>query len=470
MNEPHYDVAVIGSGPGGQKAAIQAVKAGRRTVLIEKEPSVGGACIHYGTIPSKALRHTALRVSTSQLESDIAQVQMHENLELPKLMGQVERVVSAHSGYMANQIERNGIDRIHGKARFRDANALEVRSVRGQTRAVTADFVVIATGSRPRTPVGIPVDHEHILDSDSILSMAYLPTSLVVLGAGVIASEYASIFSQLGVQVTMVDKADRPLRFLDEEMTRAFSTSFESAGARFLGERTIESVVWDGLSQVEVTLAGGEVLRAEKVLVALGRSANVEELDIAAAGIPLTERGLIEVDDHCQTAVPNIYAVGDVIGPPALASTSMEQGRRAVCHAIGIDPGHPPELSPMGIFTIPELASVGLSEAEARRRHGDVIVGRARYDELARGQISGISDGLLKLVADPDGIRPLGVHIIGEGATEIIHLGQMALLAGWEVDEFVENIFAFPTLAEAYRIAAFDVAEQRQSRTRRLSA
>lgn len=458
-----FDIAVVGSGPGGQKAAIQGVKAGRSVAIIERERSIGGACVQHGTIPSKTLRHSALRVGGFDSDGPIA-----SGIELSPLMTQLGLVVGQHTSYMTRQIVRNGIVSIHGKARFAAPGRLEVRSLDGSVTVVEAAVVVIATGSRPRTPPNVPVDHEHVLDSDSILSMSYLPQSLVVLGGGVIASEYASIFAHLGVAVTMVDRADRPLRFLDEEVTRGFVASFEARGGRYLGERSIANVAWDGLQHVVTELDDGTVLRTEKALVALGRIACVEDLGLERAGIALTDRGVIPVDEHCQTVAPGIYAVGDVIGPPALAASAMEQGRRAVCDALGLELHDPPETSPMGIYTIPEMASVGISEDEARRRHGDVIVGRARYDEIARGLIAGISHGLLKIVADPDGVRPLGFHVLGEGATEIIHLGQMALLSHWEIDQFVDNIFNFPTLAEAYRVAALDVVEQREERRRPL--
>jgi len=237
---------------------------------------------------------------------------------------------------------------------------------------------------------------------------------------------------------------------------------FAPNGGRYVGGQRITSVRWDGLSAVHTMLADGSALASEKMLVALGRAANVEDLGLDAAGLAVDERGLVPVDQHCRTLQPHIYAVGDVIGPPALASSSMEQGRRAVCHALGLEPGHPPELSPIGIYTIPEIATVGLDEGEAIKRHGAILVGRARFDEVARGQIGGMTDGLLKLVADASGHKLLGAHIVGEGATELIHVAQMALIAGLDVDAFIENIFNFPTLAEAYRVAALDLAEQRQ--------
>src|SRR5581483_3590212 len=334
----------------------------------------------------------------------------------------------------------------------------------GSERRLRADVIVIATGSRPRAPSHVAIDHENVLDSDSILSLTYLPRSLTVLGGGVIASEYASVLAKLCVAVTMVDESDRPLRFLDREVTERFLADFEASGGRYLGSRRAHRVSFDGVGTVHAELTDGDTLASDKLLVALGRVANVEGLDLAAAGLALNERGVIPVDASCRTIQPHIYAAGDVIGPPALAATSMEQGRRAVCHAFGIPPGHPPELSPIGIYTIPEIASVGIDQSEAVRRHGGALVGRARFDEVARGQISGATSGFLKLVADARGERLLGAHVVGEGATELIHVAQMALVAHLPVDAFIENIFNFPTFAEAYRVAALDIAGRRARR------
>ena len=456
-----FDFAIIGGGPAGQKAAIQAIKSGCSAVLIERERRMGGSCVQRGTIPSKTLRDAARNLASCRRASEVADIRVHEEIEVRSLMTRLEDVIDAHCSYMASQLDRNHVSRIQGRARLLGPRELAVRTPGGEERRIHARWIVIATGSSPRVPDSIPVDHENILDSDSILSLVYLPRSLTVLGGGVIACEYASIFAELGVRVTMVDHSDRPLRFLDREITRQFVRVFHETGGRYIGSAEIAQVRHDGMTHTETVLASGEVLRSEKTLVALGRSANVAQLGINKAGLAVTDRGLIPVDEHCQTEASGVYAVGDVIGPPALASTSMEQGRRAVCHALALEPGHPPEMSPIGIYTIPEMASVGLSEEEAQRRGLTVIVGRARFDEVARGQIAGATGGRLKLVAGDDGRRLLGAHIVGEGATELIHLGQMALLAGLDVDEFVENIFNFPTLAEAYRVAAFDVLEKR---------
>ena len=457
-----FDLVVIGSGPAGQKAAIQGAKAGAAVLIIECEPQVGGACVHKGTVPSKALRETALSLSSFQRRSgSVFEVTMRDDLQVSSLMLRLDAVISGHERYISDQLRRNGVHIWRGKARFAEPLVVEVGAIGGTRREAHAKNVIIATGSVPRTPSGIPIDHEHVLDSDSILSMRYLPASLTVLGAGVIASEYASIFAALGVKVVMIDQGARPLGFFDPELTSRFVRYLESCNGRFQGDSRVVRVAWDGLSEVATELATGETVRAEKLLCALGRVANLEGLNIEAAGLTKTDRGLIAVDAHCQTAVPHVYAVGDVIGPPSLASTSMEQGRRAARHALGLALPTAPEMIPLGIYTIPEMASVGLSEKEALAAHGSALVGRARFEELARGQIAAIEDGFLKLVADAAGRRVLGVQIVGEGATELVHVGQMALAAGLDVDTFVDNIFNFPTLAEAYRVAALDVVRQR---------
>ncbi len=461
----HYDILVIGSGPAGQKAAVQGAKAGKRVAIVERDRAVGGSCVHTGTIPSKTLRENALQLDRYQRTSTILECKLKENLRVEHLIGRMHQVIESHVGFLSSHLQRNQIERHLGRARFVSEEAVEVMSPSGSTQCISADNFVIATGSRPRIPAEIPVDHQYILDSDSILSMNYLPDSLTVLGGGVIASEYASIFLLLGVQVTVVDRSERPLNFLDPEMTEEFLKGFRESGGRYLSKRRISEVGWDGVSKVIVELADGEKIESEKMLVAIGRQANLDRLNVESAGLELNSRGGLEVDGYCRTSVPHIYAVGDVAGPPGLASSAMEQGRRAVLHALGLGKDSKDEAIPMGIYTIPEMAAVGITEQQAVDRFGGALVGRARFDEVARGQISGLTVGFLKLVADPQGKRLLGVHIVGEGATELIHLGQMGLLNGCDIDFFADNIFNFPTLAEAYRVASLDVVNKRSSST-----
>ena len=458
MDELNVDVAVIGSGPAGQKAAVQAAKSGCTVAVIERDTSVGGECVHRGTIPSKALRECAVQLRRLRRSAEACTVAPLDDVPLVELLARTDGVIAAHNRFIDQQLGRNGIVRLHGHASFVANDRLAVRSAGGDERHVRARFVVIAVGSRPRRPDGIDVDHEHILDSDSILSLAYLPRSLTILGGGVIASEYASIFASLGTRVTMIDKYARPLGFLDRDLTDRFERAFTDMGGRCLTGEEVSAVEFDGVSQVRTTTASGRCVASDKLLVALGRVARVAGLDLAAAGIECNDRGLIPVDENLRTCVPNVYAAGDVIGPPSLASCSMEQGRRAVCHALGTPPGDGALHVPMGIYTIPEISSVGLDEATARDRHGGAIVGRADFAEIARGEISGMQNGFLKMVADAQGRRLLGVQIVGDSATELVHIAQMALVAGADIDVFVNNTFNFPTLAEAYRVAALQIA------------
>lgn len=467
MSEPtieRYDFVVIGSGPAGQKAAVCAAKAGKKVIVIEKERAVGGACVHHGTIPSKTLRETVVALrGLSRRSAGALQSTAGEGSEVAALMTRLADVVRGHEDYIEAQLRRNDVAIVRGQARFVSSHEIEVRSPGGAKRVLHGTTIILAVGSRPREPKGVPVDHEHILDSDSILSMTYLPRSLVVLGAGVVASEYASIFAALGVHVTIVDTGPRPMAFLDPELTAAYLAQFEALGGRYLNERRIEEVRYDGVGQCEVVLAGGETIIADKVLSALGRVANVEGLGLDVVGVTLTSRGIVAVDESCLTNIPHIYAVGDVAGPPALASSAMEQGRRAVRHALGqpLSSAGAAGALPFCAYTIPEIASVGLSEAEAIAKFGGAVVGRAPYGELARAHIAALDDGMIKLVADPSGKKLLGIQIVGDGASELVHVGQMALLAGFEVDLLVEATFNFPTLAEGYRVAALDVVKRR---------
>ncbi len=458
-----FDLCVIGAGPAGQKAAIQAAKAGKRVVIVDRLREVGGACVHTGTIPSKALREQALRQRAfagahipGHADANAMSVEMHT------LLGDVDQIISAHDRYMGRQLARNGITCLRGVARFLDGATLEIRRIDGSRYRIIAPRFVIAVGSRPRAPEGFDIDHENILDSDSILSLAWLPRSLIVLGSGVIASEYACMFSVLGCKVTQIDRAARPLGFLDAEIIDLYLEDFHASGATYLGGHACTALAWDGVSQVQATLDDGRVLQADKVLVAQGRVANIDGLGLKAAGVTVTSRGHVAVDDEFRTSAPGIYAAGDVIGPPSLASAAMEQGRIAACHALGQLAGERPDQIPTGVYTIPEIASVGLSEVDAVQRHGSALIGRARFAEIARGQISGTPRGLLRMIADPGGRKLLGVQVIGDCAAELVHVAQIALAGEADVDTFVDQVFNFPTYAEAYRVAALDVVRQRR--------
>jgi NAD(P) transhydrogenase len=397
-----YDIVVVGSGPAGQKAAIQGAKAGKKVVLIEQEQGIGGNCVYRGTIPSKTLRETALQFERLKRSSEVFEGRLRLDVPMSVLLHRLDEVVKAHECYMADQLTRNSVTYRHGRARFLSPHEVELETIDGACQALRADTIVLATGSRPRSIPEIPVDHEHVLDSDSILSMIYLPRSLTVLGGGVIACEYASTFALLGVEVTLIDRAQRPLSFMDAEIVEVFQRSIERQGGRFYVGQTVKEVVWDGVSSVVARLANGMAVKSEKMLVALGRQPNIEELNLEAAGLTLDEKGRIPVNEYGQTPVAHIFAAGDMLGrPPALASQAMEDGRRAVSHALGLPVGDSLNQVPIGIYTIPEIASIGLDEEQAAARYRGPLVGRARFTEIAKGQITGSCDGLLKLIADP---------------------------------------------------------------------
>jgi NAD(P) transhydrogenase len=458
-----FDFVIVGSGPAGQNAAISAANAGRRVLLIEADLRAGGKCVQNGTIPSKTLRETALALrNIGRRTGGVLKSELRGDHTVASLMTRLSSVIHAHQTYIEEQLRRNGIVVWHGRARFQSERVLEVVSPGKAVarRLVTGEFIVLATGSKPRAPANVPIDHELVLDSDSILSMAYLPSSLIVLGAGVIASEYAAIFASLGVKVTMIDGAARPLAFLDPELTAAFVDELTQMGSIFLAKRKIARVSAES-GRCEVVLEDGETIVADKVLCALGRIANVGHLGLTEVGVRSTPRGFVEIDEHYRTSLPHVYAVGELIGPPSLASAAMEQGRQAARHALGQGIARAEGLVPFCAYTIPEIASVGLSEDEAIAKYGSALVGRAPYEEIARAHVAACGTGLIKLVASPDGRRLLGVQIVGEGASELVHVGQMALLASAEIDIFVEATFNFPTLAEGYRIAALDIVNRR---------
>lgn len=455
-----YDVFVIGSGPAGQKAAIQAAKAGRRVAVCEQLREVGGACVHHGTIPSKALRERA--VAHARAVTRLRSLQPAATMpsaSVVELIGEMDSVVQAHDRYMTEQLARNGIDVIHGRASFVTDRQVSVRRVNGTTEQYDCSHIVIATGSKPRQLDNVPVDHEFVYDSDSILSLAYLPQSMVVLGGGVIACEYASIFALLGVHVTLVDRYPRPLGFLDADLTEGFLAAFERQGGTFIGDAVVDGVSFDGVSKVKVRFADGTSMTADKALCALGRVSQLDGLHVENAGVGVNERQLVEVNAVGQTSVPHIYAAGDVIGPPSLASASMEQGRRAACDLLGLDPGDQGQWIPTGIYAVPELASVGMTQAQAEAEFDEVVVGYAQFSEIARGHIADAGQGMLKMIASSDGMIR-GVHILGSNATDLIHIGQMGLIHRAGVDVYIENVFNFPTYAECYRVAALQLASQ----------
>ena len=461
MQIADFDLICVGSGPAGQKAAIQAAKAGFRACVIEREPQVGGYCLLSGTIPSKALREQALRYRRMQGSATSLAVELRGDAPLSALLHGVDAVIGAQDKYLLAQLQRNGVELIRGKGTFLDAHRVEVLHLDGSRRVLQSPRVVLATGSRPRHVAAIEVDHEHIVDSDSILSLPYIPRSMLVLGSGVIACEYASIFAALGCTVTMLDKAPEPLGFLDPALRSGFLTAFRAMGGEYCGGSEVSGARFDGFSQVEVQLRGGATLTSDIVFAAFGRVANLEGIGLDRLGVGVSSRGTVQVNERFETNIPGIFAAGDAIGPPALACAAADQGRRAALVALGLPPPALTSLVPTGVYTIPEIACVGLSQTEATARKIDLIVGRADFSEVARAHIAGEPSGFLTLLCERSSGKVLGVQVLGEGATELVHLGQAAIATGATADFFIEQIFNFPTMTEAYRIAAFDILKQR---------
>jgi NAD(P) transhydrogenase len=456
-----FDLICLGSGPAGQKAAIQAAKAGYYAAVVEREPQVGGSCLLSGTIPSKALREQALRYRRMRGSAKSLAVELQGDAPLSALLQGVDAVIAAQDHYLRAQLARNRVELIRGKGVLLDGNRVEVQRLDGTSSVLHAPRIILATGSRPRHVSSIEVDHEHVLDSDSILSLPYLPRSLIVLGSGVIACEYASIFAALGSTVVLVDKAPEPLGFLDPTLRAGFMEAFASMGGRYLGRTEIEGARFDGFSQVEVLVKGGEPLRSDIVFAAFGRVANLDGIGLDRLGLAINSRGHIEVDARFETNIPGIYAAGDTIGPPALACAAADQGRRAALAALGLPPPTTGSLVPTGVYTIPEIACVGLTQTAAAAKGVEVVVGRADFGEVARAHIAAEPNGFLGLICDRSTLRVLGVQVIGEGATDLVHLGQAAIAAAATADFFIEQVFNFPTMTEAYRIAAFDAQKQR---------
>src|SRR5271166_702700 len=455
-----FDLICLGSGPAGQKAAIQAAKAGYRAAVIEREPQIGGSCLLSGTIPSKALREQALRYRRMRGSATSLAVELHGDAPLSALLQGVDAVIAAQDRYLQAQLARNQVDLIRGRAALLDAHRVEVQRVDGIRRVLHAPRILLATGSRPRHVAAIQVDHEHVLDSDSVLSLSYIPRTLIVLGSGVIACEYASIFAALGCAVTLVDKAAEPLGFLDAALRKGFCSGFEAMGGRYLAAAEVLEAVFDGFSQVTVRLHDGRQLEADIVLAAFGRVSNLDGIGLDHVQLGLSARGHLQVDERFETQVPGVFAAGDAIGPPALACAAADQGRRAALAAFRLDAPTRIDLLPTGVYTIPEIACVGLSESDALRGNLDCIVGRANFSEVARAHIAGEPAGFLRLLCERGSMRVLGAQAIGEGATELVHLGQFAIAVHATAEYFVDHMFNFPTMSEAYRIAAFDCLRQ----------
>ena len=455
-----YDLLVIGSGPGGQKAAIAAAKLGRRVGVVERPDMLGGVCLNTGTIPSKTLREAILYLTgLDQREMYGQSYRVKDNITIADLTARTTHVVSRENDVVRNQLSRNRVAIIAGTARFISPHEVEVDDGGGRLRKFSAENIVIATGTKPARPASVAFDDRAVIDSDGIIHLENVPRSMVVAGAGVIGIEYASMFAALGTKVTVVERQDRMLEFCDEEVVEALKYHLRDLAVTFRFGETVASVEarTDGAIAL---LRSGKKIPADTVMYSAGRQGATSELNLEAAGLTADDRGRIPVDDCYRTATAHIYAVGDVIGFPALAATSMEQGRIAAHHAFG-EPVHTGKVpQPIGIYSIPEISFVGQTEDQLTDACVPFEVGVSRYRELARGQIVGDSYGMLKLLVSPEDRTLLGVHVFGTGATEIIHIGQAVMGCGGTVDYLVDAVFNYPTLAESYKIAALDATNK----------
>ena len=451
-----YDLLVIGSGPGGQKAAIAAAKLGKRVAVVERRNMIGGVCVNTGTIPSKTLREAVLYLSGLNMrELYGSNYRLKDQITVQDLLARTQHVTGREVEIVRSQLFRNGVGMLQGTARFLDPHTLVVTSHEGDERKVSADHVVIATGTRPARPPQVAFDGRRVVDSDGVLDLENVPQSMVVVGAGVIGMEYASMFAALGTRVTVVEQRDRMLEFCDAEVVEALKFHLRDSSVTFrFGERVAEVETRE--RGTLTTLASGKHIPADTVMYSAGRQGCTEELDLERAGLSADKRGRIAVGRDFRTEVEHVYAVGDVIGFPALAATSMEQGRLAAYAAFGEPTRTMFDLQPIGIYTIPEISFAGKTEDELTTSSVPYEVGLARYRELARGQIVGDSYGMLKLLVSTDDRRVLGVHIFGTSATELVHIGQAVMGCGGTVDYLIDAVFNYPTLSEAYKVAALD--------------
>jgi NAD(P) transhydrogenase len=454
-----YGVVVIGSGPAGQRAAVQSAKFGKRTAVVERKEVVGGVCVNTGTIPSKTFREAVLNLSGLRERAFYgASYKVKSQITIGDLIGRCNMVIKREIEVIRDQLQRNGIDLAGGEASFIDPHTVEVRSATGATTRMQAEFVIVACGTVPAIPDKVVLDGERLLTSDNVLDLTMIPRTMVVVGGGVVGIEYASMFAALGCEVTVVDLRKRLLEFVDAEILDDLMYQLRQMGCTFrLGEEVAHVDTREGDGRRAVThLKSGKQIVSDVVLFSAGRIGATAPLHLEAAGLEADARGRLKVDAEFRTSVRHIFAVGDIIGFPSLASTSMEQGRLAACAAFGRPGRSMPELFPYGIYSIPEMSMVGKNEDELTTAGVPYEFGIARYKEIARGQILGDSTGLLKLLFHRETRKLLGVHAIGTDATELIHIGQAVLAFGWTIDYFVSAVFNYPTLAECYKVAALD--------------
>jgi|TARA_B110000967_G_scaffold126142_1_gene128994 NAD(P) transhydrogenase len=454
----HYDIVVIGSGPAGEKAALQASKLKKQVALIEKSTHLGGASLHTGTIPSKSLRETVMHLALLRQQTHGIDIKFKENLTTRELMYRKEIVIQDQENSLRRNLEKNHITVIEGIPRFQSATILEITPADSSEKyEITADYTIIATGSSPRRPKWAPFDNECVFDSDSILDIKHLPKKVTIIGAGVIGCEYASIFSKIGIRVNLIARDRNILPFVDRQI--AENLMYQMRNERItlrLGEN-VEGIEKINTGEIHVKLESQKVLPCSTVLVAAGRFANSGGLNLDKVGVELGKNGLIKTNDNYQTDQPNIYAVGDVIGFPGLASTSMSQARIAVLHAFGkLEFEKMPKNLPLGIWTIPAVSMVGKTEEELTDECTPYEIGIAHFKEISRAHIMGEEEGILKLLFDPETLKILGIHIIGPHASELIHLGHSVMFFEGTIQYFMNTVFNSPTLDEAYRIAAFN--------------
>ncbi len=456
MDNGRYDLAVIGTGPAGQKGAIAAAKLGKRVAVIDRKEMVGGVCLHTGTIPSKTLREAILYLSGFRERTFYGRdYAVSKDITVADLAFRVQKVLGREIEVIRAQLNRNRVATLSGSARFLDPHTLEVTSIDG-TVTVAADHVLIACGTRPAHSDTVPLDGKRIIDSDQLLLAEALPRDVIVVGAGVIGLEYASMFTALNIKATVIEARPTILDFVDREMIDSLVFFMRQRGGSFrLGEKVL-SVGYDEKNRVVAKLDSGKEVHGDTLLYTVGRRTNADLLNLDAVGLAADERGRIGVNEFFQTAVPHIYAAGDVIGFPALASTSMEQGRLASCHMFGAYCESRLNAMPYGIYTIPEISMVGKTEQELTQQKVPYEIGVSKFEELAKGQMLGVDTGLLKILFDRNTRQLLGVHIFGERATEIIHIGQAVLAFGGSIDYFRDAVFNYPTMAEAYKVAGLD--------------
>ncbi|HEU5457251.1 MAG TPA: Si-specific NAD(P)(+) transhydrogenase [Terracidiphilus sp.] len=457
MSEVQYDLTIIGSGPSGQRAAVAAAKRKKRVAVVEARSVVGGVCINTGTIPSKTMREAVLHLSGFNYRSVYGMnYRVKERITMADLAFRVQAVIKTEVDVTEAQLSRNGIDVFHGIAHFVDPNHIRVEGPQADT-TLQSDRIIVAVGTRPASSPKVPINGRTIINSDQVLDLPNLPRTLIVVGGGVVGVEYACMFAILGVRVTLIEKRSKLLEFADQEIVEALSYHLRDSRVTLrLGEE-VESVEELPDSTVVANLQSKKRVSGDALLFAVGRQGNIDDLNLPAAGLEADSRGRIPVDEHYQTKVPHIFAVGDVVGFPSLASVSMEQGRIASARAFDDHAtSSNPSFYPYGIYTIPEISFIGKTEEQLTDEDVPYEVGMAYYRETARGQIRGDTTGRLKLVFHRDTRKILGVHIIGEGASELVHIGQAVMILGGTVDYFIDTVFNYPTLAECYKVAAFN--------------